>query len=320
MAPNVEPTVEISVLTKFINKFDGTRDQLNAFLNNCRNAIGLATAAQQPILLKYILSRFQGRAATICSIKEFETWAQLEEFLRSQFGERKHYATLLSDLQSCQQERNESVNQFALRVENCLAKLLAEINVSIPTTKKAELTGRIEAMQDLALHTFIAGLNSRLSMIVRCRNPESLNDAISFAVSEEKIIQAQNKRYQTSTFNKNTSNTSGRRYNQEVQHKDDQFKPSIHNMTTEPKTSSGPKFYPLICRYCKNAGHALENCRKLAYNNRRRSENKNQSNHNAGTSHSRNHNVNYAQNCDEQNFDQGRDEVDNSYNDNNLNV
>lgn len=64
----------------------------------CKSAIDLATESQEPILLKYILSQLEGKAETACSIKEFEDWNQLSEFLKSQFGETKHYAHLLSDL------------------------------------------------------------------------------------------------------------------------------------------------------------------------------------------------------------------------------
>lgn len=61
--------------------------------------------------------------------------------------------------------------------------------------KKSELVGRIAAMQDLALHHFVIGLKPQSSTIVTCRDPETLNDAINFAISEEKIMEASQKRY-----------------------------------------------------------------------------------------------------------------------------
>lgn len=252
--------VELNILTKFINKFDGSRENLTAFLNNCKNAISLTSTAQQGILLKYILSQLEGRAQSACSIKEFDNYQQFEDFLKSQFGERKHYAALLSDLQECRQSNSETVNQFALRIESCLAKLLTEINISIPTKKKAELAGRLAAMQDLALHTFVIGLNMKLSTVVRCRDPETLNDAINFATSEEKILQA--------TFRRNAptaniaASTQNHRFPQQKQQfqQNKSFKPN----NNQESTSAAP-----VCRYCKNIGHTLENCRKRQFNNNR---------------------------------------------------
>lgn len=191
---NLTPEVDLNIQIKFIDKFNGSRDQLNPFLTNCRNAINLTTPTQQSILFKYILSQLKGPAETACSIKEFENWQQLEDFLKSQFGDKKHYAALLSDMQECRQSNSETVHQFALRIESNLSKLLSKIYISIPTSKKGKLTGRVAAMQDLALHTFVSGLNQRLSTVVRCRDPKRLNEAINFASSEEKLFQASQRR------------------------------------------------------------------------------------------------------------------------------
>lgn len=262
--------IDMNFISKFINKFDGSREKLNAFLNNCRNAISLASLHQQDIVLKYILSQLEGRAESACSIKEFLTWQQLEEFLKNQFGEKKHYAALLSDLQDCCQSNSENVNQFALRVETCLAKLLTEINISIPTKKKGELAGRVAAMQDLALHTFISGLNPRLSTVVRCRDPETLNEAIGFAVSEEKILQTISKRsaLSTNTNSPNQGRWPQRRFQQNrIQH---QGYPNDPN-NQKPSTSGPP-----VCRYCKNVGHTIEECRKREFNNNRFKDQNNQ--------------------------------------------
>lgn len=264
--------IDMNFISKFINKFDGNREKLNAFLNNCRNAISLASSYQQDIVLKYILSQLEGRAESACSIKEFDTWQQLEEFLKNQFGEKKHYAALLSDLQDCCQSNNETVNQFALRVETCLSKLLTEINISIPTKRKGELAGRVAAMQDLALHTFISGLNSRLSTVVRCRDPETLNEAIGFAVSEEKIFQTISKRH-PSAINTNLSNQGRwpqRRFQQNRNQQ--QGHPNVSNIQRPSPSTSGPP----VCRYCKNVGHTIEECRKREFNNNRYRDQNNQ--------------------------------------------
>lgn len=254
---NTQPEMDWNILIKFINKYDGNREQLTAFISNCKSAINVASQTQQGILLKYIISQLEGKAQTACSIKEFETWQQLEDFLKSQFGERKHYAALLSDLQDCKQSNSETANQFALRVESCLSKLLTEINISIPTKKKGELAGRVAAMQDLALHTFVIGLNPRLSTIVRCRDPETLNDAINFAVSEEKIILATTRRNTSYVPHDNLPNQSRFRQIQNRSFPQQSSRPFNNNISTP------------TCRYCKAPGHTIDECRKREYNNRR---------------------------------------------------
>lgn len=251
--------IGLNVLIKFIGTFDGSRDKLTPFLNNCRNAILLAANSQTDILLKYILSRLEGKAETACAIKEFSKWSQLEEFLKSQFGDAKHYAYLLSDLQECKQGRNESVSQYSLRVESCLAKLLTEINISIPTKKKDELSGRVAAMQDLALNVFMIGLQPQLSTVVRCRDPNNLNEAINLATAEEKIMGITNRKFLS------PSNTPNRFEQGKQNYNNTSFSRPHFTAPTQPRPNTNSP----ICRYCKNIGHTIENCRKREFNNKR---------------------------------------------------
>lgn len=259
--------MDLNVLLKFIKPFDGSRDQLNPFINNCSSAYNLATPDQKHILFKYILSQLQGKAETACSIKEFSNWAQLKDFLTTQFGERKCYAHLLTDLQECKQLANENVTQYSLRLETCLSQLLTEINLL--NIKQYELPGRTAAMNDLALHTFILGLQPRISNNVRVQSPKTLNHAINIATSEERILQFMRKTHEPNKFK--PSNVSGG-----FRRPDYQPRPS-YNFEQKPQVfqnkpqvfQNKPQVFPVQCRYCKAPGHTIDNCRKREYNNRR---------------------------------------------------
>lgn len=241
--------METSILFKFIKPFDGSRDKLQSFLNNCENANKLASITQKPILLNYILSRLEGKAESAASIKDFDSWEQVKSFLQSQFGETKHYAHLLSELQELQQQPDESVSQYSLKIESCLAKLITEITIS--NKKKTELSGKISAMEELALHSFLMGLSPKICNLIRMKNPSTLNEAINFAISEEKIqAQLLKKRNLNRPFQKPNIIQNQSRSN------------AIHNLD-KPQSS------PPVCRYCKFEGHTLENCKKRQYNNNR---------------------------------------------------
>lgn len=245
----------LNIILKFIKTYNGDRETLNAFLNNCQNAVELAGPSQQSIVLKYILSQLEGRAELACSIKVFDKWSSLREFLKSQFGERKHYLHLLTDLQDCRQGSNESVTQFSLRVESCLAHLLTEVSMSCART--TELPGRVAAMEDLALHTFILGLNPKISVVVRCQDARNLNEAINMAISEEKILQ-----YSSKHFSNYQSNTPR---NNNQPHRISHPGPSNTNKFHQHQK----RYQPIVCRYCKAPGHSIEQCKKREYNNKR---------------------------------------------------
>ncbi|XP_072944610.1 uncharacterized protein [Epargyreus clarus] len=254
----------LNFLTKFIRPYNGDRDTLPAFLTNCENAMSLASADQQVILCKYIISQLEGKAQIACSLKTFSTWQDLKHFLKTNFGEKKHSSHLLIDLQNCRQSPSESVSQFSLRLETCLTRIQADIHYSC--SDRSQLAGRIAAMEDLALNTFLLGLNPNISTIVRCKNPSSLNEAINSAVEEEKIYKltriTQRPSKHCSLCNKQGHLSSDCYRNH---HKSYHMpNPAIPN--SFPNNINSNKF----CNYCKNKGHMITECRKREFNNRRR--------------------------------------------------
>ncbi|CAF4921592.1 unnamed protein product [Pieris macdunnoughi] len=227
--------LETSVLLKFIKPFDGSRDKLCSFINNCDNAFKLASQSQKPLLLNYILCQLENKAETAASIKDFESWEQLSQFLQSQFGERKHYAHLLLDLQESQQLSNESVSQYSLRVESSLYKLLTEISLS--NKKKVELSGKISAMEELALHCFIMGLTPKISNFVRMKNPQSLNEATNQAILEEKMQML-------------LETKASQNYKQNLKSYPMRDGRPVHNLNKQPAP---------ICRYCSTTKQKINN-------------------------------------------------------------
>lgn len=250
-------TMDLNVLFKFIKPYNGNRETLNSFLIDCNNVIELATEAQRPIIVKYILSQLEGRAQLACSIKEFDKWDQLKDFLKTQFGERKHYSHLLTELQESRQG-SLTVGQFALKIETCLSQLLTEISIS--NHKAIEVPGRTAAMEDLALHHFMMGLKPQISMIVRCKSPSTLNEAINIAVCEERIQQNISSRSQTSTpF---IDGKPGKNHAQP-------YKKPFAGNTQTPYVKPFNRAQLIVCRYCKSPGHSIDNCRKREFNNNR---------------------------------------------------
>lgn len=249
--------IELNTLLKFIKPYNGTRETLNSFIVNCNNAYELATEPQKPIIFKYILCQLQGKAEIACSIKDFTNWDQLKEFLKTQFSERKHYSHLLTELQESKQNANENVSQYALRVETCLSQILTEISLS--NTKQKEVAGRIAAMEDLALHHFLIGLLPRISNIVRCKSPKSLNDAINTAISEERI--------QQSVYRRNENTGSKPSYSKPLTNQTRNIQKPLQ--TPHPSTSQQRGGSNITCKYCKAYGHDIRDCKKREYNNNR---------------------------------------------------
>lgn len=223
-----------------------------------------------------------------CSLKTFDTWPELKSFLKATFGEKKHSCHLLSDLQSCKQASSETVTQFSLRIESCLTRIQADIHYSC--SDKTQLVGRVAAMEDLALHTFITGLNPNIATIVRCRNPTTLNDAITLAVEEEKMFnlnKISSRSYKTCQICSKQGHTSSECYQNRSR-----SRPPVHRSYHVPNPAAplpfsgnrnvnnfrqvfnnSSNYNNKFCNYCKNKGHVINECRKRQFYNQVRSDN-----------------------------------------------
>lgn len=283
---NESEKITLSVLTKFIKSYSGDREALPAFLTNCDNAMSLATTEQQNVLCKYIISQLEGKAQAACCLKTFTTWKEIKSFLRSTFGEKKHATHLLIDLQNCKQLHGEDVTKYSLRIEYILTKIQSDIHYNCRDDN--ELPGRIAAMEELALNTFILGLDHSISNIVRCRNPSTLNEAVQHAIEEEKLFNLSksnsHKNYKQCSICNKTGHSSSECYLKNAKlakstsHVQRSYhvppNPYNHNPTNSNYTNSNPNptysNYIKTCNYCKNKGHTIEQCRKRQYNMQRR--------------------------------------------------
>lgn len=264
-------SVTLGVLTKFIKSYNGDKESLPAFLTNCDNAMSLATTEQQNVLCKFILSQLEGKAQVACSLKSFTKWEDIKVFLKSTFGEKKHATHLLVDLQNCRQLPSEDVTKYSLRIEYILTKIQSDIHYNCKDPK--ELHGRIAAMEDLALNTFMLGLNGSISNIVRCRNPSTLNDAVQHAIEEEKLYNLKStssshrSHKQCSTCNKSGHTSTECFRNKRPQSHNTQRSFHVNPAPTQNTSQGQANTNFKQCKYCKNLGHTIQECRKLKYKN-----------------------------------------------------
>lgn len=291
--------ITLSFLTKFIKTYNGDRESLPAFLTNCDNAMSLASSDQQPVLCKFIISQLEGKAQVACSLKTFTKWTELKNFLRSTFGEKKHSIHLLSDLQHCKQLLNEDVTKFSLRIEQILTRIHSNIHYSCKDER--ELLGRTAAMEDLALNTFLLGLNPSLSNIVRCKNPTTLSDAIQYAIDEEKIFNLYKintkSQKQCSVCNK-AGHTSSECFKNKKPFSKNVFQIHHQNNFNKNQKPNSNNSYIKTCNYCKRTGHTITECRKRQFNENRR-ENANSAQNDNSYIRSR---VAPAQPCEQENL------------------
>lgn len=258
---SISNLVEINTLFKFIKPFDGDREKLVPFLNNCDSAFNLANEDQGTILLAYTKAQLTGKAEAACANHVFRTWDALKEYLKSMYSDKKHHGHLLMELLSCKQIANETVSQYMYRIETCLKRVLTSIQQG--RHPQEELPGRIASMNDLALHTFILNAKPEISQMLRAREITKLNEAFNIAIEEEKVALLLNQQKPEKKFCNNCKRSGHTAQNC--------FRKSGSNATQNKNSSklilnsTGVK----TCKYCKAKGHNIFECEKRKRANQR---------------------------------------------------
>lgn len=267
----------ITFLVRFVKPFDGSREDLSAFISDCNKAFALASPNQKYVLLDYILTQISGKAKAACINRSFKTWDDLKTFLKTMYQDRKHYSQLLCELTNLKQNFNESVSQFVCRVETCLKRTINATQQQNPS--ETSLEGRLELLNEIALNRFVYFSLPSITNVLRVRELKTLNEAISTAVAEEQVQNMYQSRNHFKPFNniKLNANNGNIRTN----------KPQSRNLhvvqnhshlraNPQPSTSAAndtnSPMEVKVCKYCKAKGHLISECRKREYNNNRKKQ------------------------------------------------
>lgn len=76
--------------------------------------------------------------------------------------------------------------QFGLRIQDARRLLFSKLNSTITDVQERSI--KILHYDNFALKTFIHGLPYNLQLVVRLKNPTSLEQAMSFVTEEENFI------------------------------------------------------------------------------------------------------------------------------------
>ncbi|CAH1988111.1 unnamed protein product [Acanthoscelides obtectus] len=185
--------VPMPLVADNIPPFDGNPKQLHRFISSCENflrAFQNTNNVNDPInicLLDTILSKLRDRAADLIgSRSELNSWVAIKDSLTVTFSDQRSIDCLIQDLISIRPLRNETPMQFGMRIQDARSLLFSKLNTSIENAMEKLI--KIRHYDDFALKTFISGLPYQMQLVIRLRNPDSLEQALSFCTEEENFI------------------------------------------------------------------------------------------------------------------------------------
>lgn len=190
-----------------IPNFDGNPKLLQRFISSCENllrAFQNARDVNDPInicLFDTILGKLTHRAAElIASRTELNTWQLIKDALIVTFADQRSIDCLIQDLITLKPQKNEPPLNFGMRIQDARSLLFAKLSA----TNEAEAVKviKIQHYDNFALKTFINGLPYNMQLVVRLKEPDSLERAMSYVREEENFIYFKN---QNSNFSQSAN-------------------------------------------------------------------------------------------------------------------
>lgn len=214
--------------------FEGKETQINAFIKTIDSIIERYSNHDEisATLRAAIFTKFRGKAAEIlCPRDDLIKWADIRNAILQHFSDSRSIEQLLIEFNNVKLERNEDVINFGNRIRCCLSKLISKLNLSDVSNKIL----RQELYTANALDRFLVSIPYHISCQVRLRQPQTLDQAITFATDEINFLARCNVNLQ---YDKQL---------QKLPHIPIQnTKPLLHNSNQTPLTMPNhrPQFHP----------------------------------------------------------------------------
>lgn len=183
----------LKLYVDIIPNFNGDPHTLEVFLEHCDYLITTYKNSENPndplngFLTRAIIGKLTGNALMLVGSRpEIRDWSDLKALLRLSFGDNRNLDCLVQEMIAMKTFKNETFLAFGQRIQkarSAIASKLISMNIDI-----AERNFLIKNYDDLSLKTFIRGLSGRIQDMVRLRNPNSLELAISYVLEEENFM------------------------------------------------------------------------------------------------------------------------------------
>lgn len=209
------PNVNYQLMRLYIESipnFNGNDDHtLEIFIEHCNSLIETyqnRNNAHDPLntfLIRAVIGKLTGRALMLVGSRpEVRNWDDLKTLLRLSFGDQRNLDCLVQELIAMRPHKNESFTAFGQRIQksrSAISSKLKSMNFNL-----AQRTFRMENYDELALKTYLRGLTGRIQDMVRLRDPDSLELAMSYVLEEENFLLNQRQFLGMSSSNNHNNN------------------------------------------------------------------------------------------------------------------
>lgn len=196
-----------SEMVKMIPLFDGDCRQLPLFIKKCEYILHNFQGGdfQNEYLFHVVTSRLAGEAANIVGERDqINTWTELKQLLRQQFGDPRTEECLVLELESAKINKNESYLEFCHRIQHLRSILFAKLDETI--MDKTMRLAKQHIYTNTSLNVFLYNLPPYLVRLVRLRNICTLEEALQTVLEEQNFQNVYTQKNGTHRYNNNQQN------------------------------------------------------------------------------------------------------------------
>ncbi|XP_077264813.1 uncharacterized protein LOC143898889 [Temnothorax americanus] len=264
---SIPNAITLKEARSMIPEFDGTsRQKLQEFINACTYAVHNIQPTDEESLVQAILyTKLKGKAMQDFETRDIQTFAQLKQQLEACYQAKQSTTHLQIEFNTLKQKPNESAHAFGQRVDLLAMKLY---DAMIEGEDHSSMFKRAiqQTIQKQALINFQIGLRDELKILVRSQRYATLQEAITGASAEEKLIGPTATKTGASLY-KNKPGYTRQPQNQSVQcfkcgktgHYGRECR-SQGNALPKPSKPAQVNALQKYCNYCKKSGHNRDEC------------------------------------------------------------
>jgi len=257
-----------------VSEFDGTsRHKLKEFMHASTYAVNNIDPANEESLVQAILcTKLKGKALQDFETRDIQTFEELKQQLEACYQTKQSVTHLQIEFNSLKQRPSETAHAFGQRVDLLAMKLYASMIESkehTPVFKNAIQ----QTIKDQALINFQIDLREELQILVRAQRYTTLQEAVTGATAEEKLLRPAKSQYSSRTRPESSYSRSDRnstkcfKCGKSGHHgRDCRSSKSALPKPEKPRVNVINKF----CSACRKGGHSRDECWKK----KERSENK----------------------------------------------
>lgn len=297
------PKVSFREATESVPLFNGYNIPLNQFIRACRRAKEIVPSSSERNLTKLLVNKLRDRAYYAVEDEFCESVSQLIDLLTAAFGSCKTIDQYRGELSTIYLRPHEHILDYISRVKDLRSAILDAERRETGTLEERKQ----KEMDELATKAFCDGLPLEYRLQMGSTLHSSPFAAFASAKLISKRLELDRRRLgikdRTEPDRRNNYTRRPNTYAIAPQSFDDNppggapnnAPPNAPERATSPRDSPGPPAYrnrdsridntntnaeqtrrdeqpPKWCRYCKKPGHEIDECRKRAYNNARKTE------------------------------------------------